>query len=468
MMDFIKAFLNGVGIFFICYMVGYSTYLFLAVLAGSSTLYRQNKMLRLKNELTHDYYVPITIIVPAYNEEVTVADTVRSLLELDYRMYEIVVVNDGSSDRTEAVLVETFQMHEVRRPLYRRIRCKKETAIYETDWNNIHITLVSKENGGKADSLNMGINVSRYPYFICMDADSVLQKDSLAYIAKPLLEDDKIVAVGGLVRISNYAKLDHGKLVSYKMPLNPVVGMQIMEYDRSFLASRILMDRFNGNLIISGAFGLFQKEMVTLAGGYDNTTMGEDMELVVKLHVFCRLHQIPYSIRYAPNAICWSQAPSTLFDLKKQRKRWHLGLFQSMNKYRQLLFNPTYGVISFISYLYYLLYELLSPFIELFGLLTILLAYAVNLVNVPFMILFYLIYAGFGAVLTLTAFLARIYTQDIKLSVGDVARAVLMCLAETLFLRFVLAFVRATAFIGYKKKKDHWGRIKRTKININT
>ena len=312
----------------------------------------------------------------------------------------------------------------------------------------------------------MGINACQYPYFICMDADSVLQYDSLSKIVHPIIEQENIVAVGGAVRPSNSVELENGRVVNYRLPKNLLACMQVLEYDRSFLASRILFDKFNGSLIISGAFGLFKKETVIAAGGYDPSTMGEDMELVVKLHEYCVANDIPYSIRYAPDAICWSQVPERLRDLCKQRKRWHLGLFQSMWKHKKILGNPKFGAVGFISYIYFLLYELLSPFIELFGIFTMVVAFAADLINVPFMLLFFLTYAVFGCVLTLTAFFARIQTIDLKVSFKDALKAILLCFFEISCLRFIMAEVRATAFIGYKKKKLNWGRIERKKINL--
>ena len=202
------------------------------------------------------------------------------------------------------------------------------------------------------------------------------------------------------------------------------------------------------------------------AGGYDHDTLGEDMELVVKLHEFCRLHGIPYRVKYASDAICWSQAPEHLRDLRQQRRRWHLGLFQSMSKHRTLFFNPKFGAVSFISYLYFLLYELLSPYIEVFGVVTIALAFAFDLINVPFMILFFFIYCAFGSILSLTAFFARIQTIDLSVTPREALKAVALCFVEVGFLRFVLAFVRATAFIGYRKKKLDWGSIQRKKMHI--
>lgn len=466
LMELIKNFLDGVNLFFVLYMIGYSTFLFLAVVIGSSTLYYRRRQEKLKNTITQDYFIPVSIIVPAYNEEVTVVETVKSLLQLQYRSYEIIVVDDGSKDTTSRKLIEAFGMHPIRRPIRRQIACQPEEFVYETGSQKVPLTLIRKKNGGKADSLNMGINACRFPYFICMDADSVLQYDSLQKIVRPVLESDNVVAVGGAVRASNSVELEGGRVKKYRLPRNLLACMQVLEYDRSFLASRILFDKFNGSFIISGAFGLFKKETVIAAGGYDRSTMGEDMELVVKLHEYCVSNEIPYLIRYATDAICWTQAPERLRDLCKQRKRWHIGLFQSMWKHRGIFLNIKYGLLSGVSYMYFLIYELLSPFIELFGICTMLLAFFVDLLNLPFMVLFFAVYALFGSILSLTAFFARIQTIDLTLTVRDILKAVLLCVVEISFLRFVLAFVRMTALIGYRKKKLQWGRIERKKIDL--
>ena len=452
--------LEGVGVFFFLYLVVYVSYLFLSVAVGAWKLYNWERMRRIKNELKHPFYFPVSVLVPAYNEEVTILDSVESLLNLDYKLYEIIVVDDGSKDDTSKVLIEHFHMKQVKRPVRRIIPCQPAEAIYEASNTRVRLILVRKKNGGKGDALNMGINVSRFPYFLCLDADSMLQKDSLERIVQPVMEDDSVVAVGGLIRVAQCVNLKKG---GYHLPWNPLISMQVMEYDRSFLASRILLDTFNGNLIISGAFGLFNKAVVVAAGGYDTNTLGEDMELVVKLHAFCRNNQRKYSIRYEPNAICWSQAPSSLNDLRKQRRRWHLGLFQCMMKYKNMFLNPRFGLVGSVSYLYYLLYELFSPLIQVFGLLSILLAGWIGVLNVPFAIRFFLLYTIYGAVLTITAFFQRIYTQNLKISGADVIKACVMGVVENVFFRFVLDFFRATAFIGYKKKKNQWGQIKRKK-----
>lgn len=464
--DFVLNFLLAAEGFFILYMIGYASFLFLSVTVGSSELYAAKRRNTLKNELQDDYYLPVSIIVPAHNEGVTIEATIRSLLALEYNLYEIIVVDDGSTDDTAEIVRREFNMFRVDRPIQRRIACQPEKAIYETREWKVPIVLVSKQNGGKADALNMGINVCNYPYFLCIDADSVLQYDSLDKIVRPILEDPSTVAVGGAVRPCNGATIENGRVTRYRMPRNLLASMQVLEYDRSFLASRILFDKFNGNIIISGAFGLFMKNLVIAAGGYDHDTMGEDMELVVKLHVFCRETGRPYRIRYAPDAVCWTQVPEKLADLCKQRRRWHIGLFQSMMKHRQILANPKYGAVSFVSYLYFLLYELFSPYIEVLGIFTTLLAFAVDLINVPFMLLFFCIYVVYTAVLSLTAFFARIHTVDMKLYFSDMLKAVGLCAVEVSCLRFIMAWVRMTALIGYRKKKNTWGRIERKTIEF--
>ena len=456
-------FFNIVSVFFLLYLIIYASYLFLSVAMGAFRLYQRDKMQAVKNELKHEFYFPVSILVPAYNEEVTILDNIESLLTLDYRLYEIIVVDDGSKDNTSKILVDSFKMEKVERPIRKTLPCQAAEAVYETRRGGINLTLIRKKNGGKGDALNMGINASRYPYFLCIDADSMLQKDSLEKIVQPVMEDDRVVAVGGLIRVAQCIILEDGNVAGYHLPWNPLTSMQVMEYDRSFLASRILLDGFNGNLIISGAFGLFKKDVVVAAGGYDSKTLGEDMELVMKLHVFCRCNALPYSIRYEPNAVCWSQAPGSYRDLAKQRRRWHLGLFQSLVKYRGMFMKTSFGLVGTVSYFYYFMYELLSPVIEVFGLIMTLLAGFMGFLNVPFMVGFYLLYAAYGAILTITAFFQRIYTQKLKISAFDTMKAVVMCFMENIFFHFFLSFVRTTAFWGYKKRKLQWGKIKREK-----
>ncbi|MCL2360496.1 MAG: glycosyltransferase [Defluviitaleaceae bacterium] len=448
------------SIFFIIYLLIYATFTFLAVAVGAYKLRNQDRMLMLKNELKHTS-IPISIIVPAYNESAVIIKSVKSLLALDYQHYEIVVVDDYSSDNTSQLLIDELCMRPFDRPINRVLECKPHISVYEQKIGNIDLTLIRKQNGGKSDALNMGINACRNPYFICMDADSFLQKDSLEKIVQPILEDDTTVSVGGMILISQCVQIEDGMAVSYKLPNNLLVSMQAVEYDRTFLGSRILFDTFNGNLIISGAFGLFMKSLVVAAGGYDVGSLGEDMELALKTHVYCRNNNINYRMRYASSAVCLTQAPSRFKDLIGQRRRWHLGMFQSMRAHWQIFLNLRFGVVSFLSFMYYLLYELLSPIVEIFGIVAIIAASHLHLLNVRFMVVFLILYVLYGVVLSLCIYMQHIYQQKFKLSISDLLKAFIVCLLEFIFFRYLLVFTRLQAFIRYRKNKKTWGTIKR-------
>lgn len=459
--DTIKLLLYYSEIFFVVYLLGYSTFLFVSVLVGGNQLFEDVKKRKLRNEIRHEYFVPISIIVPAYNEEVTIEDTIRSLLNLDYKIYEIIVVNDGSKDETGGLVAKTFDLKQVYRPIRKQVKCKDQITVFEgKGGKGVPITLINKNNGGKADSINMGINASRYPYFVCMDADSILQRDSLQKIAAPVLENQNVVAVGSMIRISNDSVFENGELVEMRLPKKLTPAFQVLEYERSFLASRIFMDKFNGNLIISGAFGLFKKDAVINVGGYQVGSMGEDMELIVKLHSYYRSNDLPYLIKYAYEAVCWTQAPERFRDLLKQRKRWYIGLLQSMMSHKTMITKP--------SYIYYLLYELLSPFIELFGMGITVLAYLFGLLNLKYMLILFLVYGSFGAMLTVIAFLTRNFLSDTKISFGDVVKAFLICIPENILIRFVMAWTRILAILFYRGNKTNWGQIKRYKINYDS
>ena len=461
MNNFSGKLINGIEIFFVIYLLIYCSYLFLALITGAWNLYRSNRMDMLHNELKHKYYVPVSILVPAFNEEVTILKSIKSLLDLDYQLYEIIVINDGSTDKTAEKIIDFYNLQLVKRPIKMLLKCKAYKNIYESSIDGVKITLISKLNGGKGDALNMGINASRFPYFLTVDADSILQRDSVENIVQPVIRDENIIAVGGLISVAQSTNLQDGKPKEHYLPWNPIISMQIVEYYRSFLTSKILMNKFNGNLIISGAFGLFKKSIALGAGGYDTDTLGEDMEIVLKLHTYCRNNDKKYSIHYEPRAICWSQVPSTLKDLITQRRRWYLGLFQCMSKYHNIFLNSRFGLLSVISYMYYLFFELLSPAIEVLGIFIIFLSAIFGILDFGFMVRFFLLYSVYGIFLTMTAFYQRVYTEDHKNNFMDTVKAIIMSLMEGLFLKYILAFVRITSFIGYKNKRLVWGTVKR-------
>lgn len=463
-MEITRTILEAIEFFFIIYLMGYTLILGFSVVIGAVSVYEKRRKKELKNLLNLENEIRVSIIVPAYNEQVTIIQTIESLLNLKYKNYEIIIVDDGSKDNTSQEIIRYCEMQKVEKFVINKIHTKPIKSIYEGSHNGVRITLVEKENGGKADSLNVGINIANYPWFICVDADSILQVDSLEKIVEPIIEDSRVVASGGAIMINNGVKLKDGQIQEYDMPKNLLASMQVIEYSRTFLASRIMFDKINANLIISGAFGLFRKDLVIAAGGYEPSTRGEDMELVIKLHTFCRANKIDYKMRYVPDAICWTQAPEKLGDLIKQRRRWHIGLFECMRKYKEILLKPEYGVIGSIAYLYFFIYEFLSPYIEIGGIIVTILLFVLNIVNLKFMLSFYLFYIILGALITIVAYFTTIYINELNFNMKKVAKILMLCLFEVGFLRLVLAWVRFTALIGYRKNKYKWGDIERKKI----
>lgn len=465
---YLRAFVELVNFFFLFFVVFYTVFLFISVIYGAVESEKRARQNLFHKGITVDHainYVPISVLVPAYNEELTILDTVKSLCVLDYPEFEVIVIDDGSKDRTAEILIHALQLKKTERPIRRQVLCQDATEIYETVYSGVPITLVRKKNGGKGDALNMGINVSRYPYFLSLDADSVLQKDVLKKMIMPILSDSRVVAVGGMVQVSNEMIIEDGEVKSFSFPHKFVVLMQMLEYSRTFMAMRMFLDSFNSNLIISGTCGLFRKDLVIETNGYKTDTVGEDMELVVKLHAYCRSKKVPYRIAYAPDAICWTQVPSRLRDMKTQRRRWQMGLMQSLYTHRMILFNPLYGVMGVISTLYYLMVEMLGPFVEFLGTIVICLAAMLEMLNVSFMVWYFLLFYLLSTLVTITAFFTRVYVLHAPLTIWEAVKVVALSFVESFLFHHLVTLFRLTAFINYRKTKLQWGKIQRSVHN---
>lgn len=452
-----------INIFFLYYILFYAITFFIHTLMGAISLDRivkRNKYIKFMNITHKENYIPVSFLVPAYNEELTVVETVSSLLALEYEEYEIVVINDGSSDETRERIIEAFSLHPITRPVRRVVQCNDIVEIYEGG-QGIKITLVDKMNGGKADALNAGINVCQYPYFVSMDADSVLQKDTLTKLVQPVLQDETVVAVGGSIKVSNQAIIERGIVKEVFTPRKGIVLFQMIEYMRVFLTSRVMLNAFNGNLIISGALGLFNKYAVIQAGGYDTKTVGEDMEIIVKLHSYHRKHKLKYKIAYAPDALCWTQVPETYNGLKKQRRRWHKGLMQSMRTHFYVFLNPRYGIVGGFAFLYYLIYELSSPIVEVLGLGVIIFAYFMDLLDLKFFIIYMIIYFGYSVVVSVAAIFLESYIYPEITSRKTIAKLILFAFLECLGYRQLSSFYRLTSFLSSKGKRYEWEKADR-------
>ncbi|MFA6753520.1 MAG: glycosyltransferase, partial [Bacilli bacterium] len=455
-----------INIFFFIYMFVYAIIFFFNTFLASLTLddffIRKDHMSfsKLFNETN---YIPISIIVPAYNEEITIIDTIDSLLNLDYPEYEICIINDGSKDNTAKVLIEHFKLKEIRRPIRKVVTCEASVSVYESNENKVRITLVNKKNGGKSDALNMGINISRFPLFLCIDADSILGKDSLRKVVEPFLEHYNTICSGGNVKVSNGVTFDNGKVVKVEMPRKLIAKFQFIEYLRVFLTSRVAFNRFNANLIVSGAFGLFDKQAVINVGGYTTKTIGEDMELIMKLHTYYHKNNKKYYIAYVPDAVCWTQVPESLRVLKNQRKRWHVGMGQSLKISKFMLFNPTYKTVGMLSYPYFLLFEYITPLIEILGLITILLSFIFKIINIQFFILYLLVYMGFNLIVTIVSVLLEKKMFKNTMTYSMFIKLLFFCILESFGYRQLCSLFRISAFFPTNKRK--WGNMIRTENN---
>jgi cellulose synthase/poly-beta-1,6-N-acetylglucosamine synthase-like glycosyltransferase len=311
--------------------------------------------------------LPVSLIVPAYNEAQTIVPVVRSMLTLAYATYDVVVVNDGSTDATLERLTDAFGLVRADRVPTSDVPTAPIRGVYRSR-EHPNVWVVDKENGGgKADALNAGLNHTRTPLVCALDADTLLEPDSLVRVVRPFLEDATTVAAGGVIRVANGCTISGGMVTDVRLPRSLLARFQVVEYMRAFVAARVGWDAIGGTLIISGAFGVFRRSVVADAGGFETGTVGEDMELVVRLHAHLRERRQPYRISFVPDPVAWTEAPETLRDLGGQRNRWQRGLLQVLRRHRRMFASPRYGVPGMVAFPFFVFVELLGPVVEVAG-----------------------------------------------------------------------------------------------------
>ncbi|MBX3651965.1 MAG: glycosyltransferase family 2 protein [Burkholderiales bacterium] len=454
----------GLQWFFMLYFIGINSgYLMLNLLSlGSLRRYIEEHSLDDLPRGISGFEPPVSVIVPAYNEEATIAGSVRSMLQLNYPDYEVIVVNDGSKDGTMAALRREFSLLPFPEAYWQRLPAQPVRGIYRST-THPSLRVIDKENGGKADALNAGINASRYPLFCGVDADSVLERDSLKRVVEPFLEDPRTIASGGTVRIANGCSVDNGFLASVGLPRNPLALLQIVEYLRAFLFGRMGWSPLNAVLIISGAFGLFRKDVVVAAGGYRRDTVGEDMELVVRLHRLHRMKRIPYRIVFVPDPICWTEAPESLRVLKNQRVRWQRGLSESLTMNLGLLFHPRGGAAGWLAFPFMAIFEWLGPLIEVAGYLFMICAFVLGMVSGEAFFTFLLVAFGFGLVLSVSSLLLEEMSFHIYPKPGQVAVLLLMVVVENFGYRQLNSLWRLWGLLLWMaRSKARWGEMTRS------
>ena len=400
---------------------------------------------------------PVSILVPAYNEERTIAATIRSLLQLEYAELEIVVVSDGSDDGTMEVLAREFDL--VRFPeAYRRSVPTREVHRVYRSLRHHNLRVVDKENGGKSDAINVGINAARFPLFCVVDADSVLQRDSLARLVRPFLEDPTTIACGGTVRVVNGCGVSGGFVENIELPRGWLARVQVLEYLRAFLSGRLGWAPMNALPIISGAFGLFRRTAVIEAGGYRTDTVGEDMELVLRLHRLYRLSGRPYRISFVPDPVCWTEAPETLRELRKQRVRWQRGLLESLTGNWRLLFHPRGGATGWLTVPYLIFFEAIGPIVEVGSYLVMTVAFALHVISWGSFAAFLTAAIGIGVLLSANVLLLEEMSFHLYERPRQLWSLVVTLFLENLGYRQLTAFWRVAGTANWAlRQRVAWG-----------
>jgi cellulose synthase/poly-beta-1,6-N-acetylglucosamine synthase-like glycosyltransferase len=402
----------------------------------------------------------ITIVAPAHNEAATIAQSVRSLLTLRYPRLQVVVVNDGSADATMDALRQRFDLVPVPTVFRRSIPTAALRGLYRSR-STPNLLVVDKDNGGKADALNAGINMASGDLVCAIDADTLIEQDALLRVVRPFLGRDDVVATGGTIRIVNSSIVRSGRVVLPRVSRTPLPGVQTVEYLRAFLFTRLGWNRLGGNLIVSGAFGLFDRQAVLDAGGYLSDTVGEDMELVVRLRRRGRETGGRSAVVFVPDPVAWTEAPESLRVLGRQRDRWHRGLADVLVRHRRLCGNPSYGSLGLLTVPYFATAELLGPVIEALGFAALLLAVSLHAVNWEFAALLWAVYYGWGMLLTLAAVLLDQFTYGRYVAWTDRALLVLWALVEGFGYRQCTVYWRVRGLVKYARGSQEWGQMTR-------
>lgn len=438
------------------------SYVIFSYLGVRSILQYYNRLSKpsLKNILEHDLYIPISILVPAYNEEKSIVASVHSFLTLHYPALEVIVMSDGSMDSTIDRLIEAYELIETRYIYNVIVETQPITRIFRSN-RYPNLIVAEKGNGGKGDAQNAALNLARNPIVCAVDADSLLDAEALLRAARLFLEDEHVVGVGATIRPLNGATIRSGKVIELNLPNNWLARMQILEYSRAFFAGRAGWASINALLIISGALGFFRRELMLELGGWSHETITEDIELMLKLHKHMIDRKIPYRIEFIPDPLCWTEVPTDMGSLRRQRNRWQRGLLETLWMYRKMTFNPRYGLIGMLAIPYFWIMEGFSPIIEFFGYGFVIVAFLTGFLAWDVGLLFLLLALLYGVLVSQIAMgietlLIYRYTR-----LYDRLLLVFMSVFEFLGYRQILTWERLKATFQVQAKRGQWGKMRR-------
>lgn len=435
----------------------------LALAAGSALVLRRQRRQelfgRVEDMLTSDLAPPVSIVVPAFNESAGIVESIRSMSMVSYPRFEIVVANDGSTDDTLAKLIDAFDLYPVPYPLRTNIRTKEVRQVYKSR-QPIPLTVVDKANGGRADALNAAINAARYPYVLATDADVILDGNALVHSMRLIAEDRKrTVGVGGNIRPLNGSRLPFGHIVDPRVPDRIVERYQLLEYVRSFVASRPAWSAINGLPILSGAFGIWSRDVVVAVGGYTPGHMGEDLDLTMRVHRYMRESGDDYRLVYSPAAVVWTEVPPRAKILRRQRIRWHRGLMTAVRDFRSSFFNPRHGTIGMVTWPSMVLFEYLAPIVEFAGWLAIPAAVLSGALSLFSVAAFFVLAVLAGAMTSLVALLLDErfgYFNDPR----ETLKLLTIVFVENLGVRQMTVWWRIRALFGGRTTRQ-WGDMER-------
>ncbi|MEN8203504.1 MAG: glycosyltransferase [Bacteroidota bacterium] len=444
----------------------FGTYLLLTIFSAISLrkYLRKNSYVDYNSIVSSPLAPSLSVIAPAFNENQTIEDNIRTLLSLYYNNFEVVVVNDGSTDNSMELMIETYDLEKVNYFFDYRLPCKRIRGVYKSRNRSFKkLTVIDKVNGGKADSLNAGLNVCRNDLVVSIDADSIMEPDALLKMVKPFMEakEKKVIGAGGVIRIANSCEISGGHIKKVHLPRKFLPRAQVMEYTRAFLMGRMAWSELDGLLLISGALGMFDREIVIQAGGYHTNTVGEDMELVVRIRRHMADQDLKYDVVYIPDPLCWTEVPSTIKVLARQRSRWTRGTLETLIAHRKLLFNRKYGKLGMLGYPYWLMFEYLAPIIEFFGILWFIFLAITGKLNWPFFLLLTGFVYFFATSLSIWAVLFEEMTFHKYEKRRDVLKLIGTAFLEPIFYHPMVMLMSIKGNIDKIFNKNTWGKMER-------
>lgn len=456
-------------LFFIYGGLIFTSYILIAILSvlELNKYFLRNKHFDYNAMLGYENLPSVSIIAPAYNEEKTLIQNINGLLNIKYPDFEIIVVNDGSKDNSLETVIKHFDLVKIDRYYNMKIPTQNVRAIYKSQSKAFnHLIVVDKENGGKADALNAGINLSQSDLFLAMDVDCIVEPDAVLRMVKPFIDESKVecIASGSVLRVANSCEIVDGKVVKVNLPKNIWAKFQVLEYFRAFTLGRMAWSKINGLLIISGAFGMFDRRRAIAVGGYDTNTVGEDLEIVVRMRRY--MHEVEkkkYKVAFIPDPLCWTEVPESYSVLLRQRNRWTRGAIETIRKHKKLMLNPRYGLIGMVSFPYWVLFEWLAPVIQFLGFGYVVYMSIFGLLNLSTFIIMLLFVMSFALMYSFFGIFYEAITYNKYKGVSYLFKAFIIAFFETLFYQPLNMLFSITGNFDsfFRKKKKGWGEMTR-------